>query len=62
MDNVTESLNRINSTLEKQTEAIKSLQPPRQGLFMRWLATAGMVAGVLGILQLVDMVVGWFGG
>jgi len=61
VDKVAEKLDIINKTLEKQTEAIKTLRP-QENPFVKGLTVAGVAVGALGILQVIDIVIGWFGG
>ena len=58
MDTIPEKLENINNTLEK---ILKTMQKP-ENPFVRTLTIAGIGVGILGIIQVVDTIIKWFGG
>jgi len=58
MDKITDKLDNINTTLEKILNVMNKPENP----FLKFLAIAGMFVGVLGIITLIDTIIGWFMG
>jgi hypothetical protein len=65
MDNTVEKLDNINRTLERQNEIMQKMldiMPKPENRFVRILDTFVLIAGVLGILNAVDIVRHWIIG
>jgi preprotein translocase subunit Sss1 len=65
MDKVAEKLDSINKTLERHNEiaqrTLDIMQKP-ENPFLKTLAVAGIGVSVLGIIQVIDTIIQWFGG
>jgi len=57
-EKIAEGLGSINQTLEKILGAMKKPESP----FIKTLTTAGIGVGILGIIQVIDTIIKWFGG
>ena len=58
MDKVVEKLDGINQTLEK---ILIVMQKPKNP-FVQALTLAGVGVGILGVIQVIDTILKWFGG
>ena len=58
MDKIAENLESINKTLEKIYNVIQKPENP----FVKTLTVAGIGVGFLGIIQVIDTIIKWFGG
>ena len=57
-ERIAEGLDSINKTLEEILGVMKKPENP----FIKTLTIAGIGVGVLGIIQVVDTIIKWFGG
>ena len=57
-DKIVEKLDEINKTLEKMLSVMNKPVNP----FVKILILAGIGVSALGIIQIVDTILGWFGG
>jgi len=57
-EKIAEELNNINQTLNNILGAMKKTENP----FVKTLTTVGIGVGVLGIIQIIDTILKWFGG
>ena len=57
-DKIAEKLDEINKTLEKMLSVMNKPVNP----FVRVLILAGIGVSALGIIQIVDTILGWLGG
>ena len=65
VDKVAEKLDSINKTLEKHnaiTQSIFELMRKPENPFLKILTVAGIGVSVLGIIQVIDIIIQWFGG
>jgi len=58
MDRLVEKLDSINQTLEKMLGVMQKPENP----FVKTLTVAGIGVGILGIIQVIDTIIKWFGG
>ena len=56
MDKVVKKLGQINHTLEKILRVMQKPENP----FVKALTIAGVVAGILGVIQVIDIIIKWF--
>ena len=56
--NINQALDKHNETLEKMLEIMSKPENP----FAKALTLAGVGVGILGIIQVIDTIVKWFGG
>ena len=65
MKSQAEKLDSINKTLERHNDIVQKMldimQKP-ENPFVKTLTVAGVGVGVLGIIQVVDTIIKWFGG
>ena len=65
MENTADKLDSINRTLEKHneiSEKILNVMQKPENPFFRALTLAGVGVGILGIIQVIDTIIKWFGG
>jgi Mg2+ and Co2+ transporter CorA len=62
MDTVAEKLNDINQTLERQNQIAQNMldfMKKPENPILKGLTIAGIIAGILGAIQVIDTVLKW---